>query len=246
MQKALLAFIAGAVVSGCGVEVLTTTAIVSDLNKTQAQSAANQLAKTRDFSSKVNLEGAVKAYYGEKGAYPPSLQALVPDYIQSVPLKPDGTPFGYDPATGTVLEHPNPAADAQALQQIRDAIQRYGMATGYYPPSLQALVPTHLAVVPKTSDGQDFYYNPLTGELRHPGQNASTASSASARPSPSAPAAGGGPVGEALTGIGIQGQLNNMSNTGVSAAGSRMRSGLGGAQQQHEQQQEKALSELGP
>jgi hypothetical protein len=113
------------------------------------------------------------------------------------------------------------------------------------------LVPSYLNVVPKADSGEDFLYYPQNGGLFHPAQVAqATPPSPAAAPSSGAPAIApsavpSGPMGEAMTSISIQNQLNSNSNAGVSAAGGHMRQSIGGTTQQHNQQQEKALRELG-
>ena len=52
-------------------------------------------------------------------------------------------------------------------------------------------------------------------------------------------------MGEVMTGIAISNQLDSMSNAGSAAAGSRARAGIGSATQQHDQQQQKTLNDLG-
>jgi hypothetical protein len=52
-------------------------------------------------------------------------------------------------------------------------------------------------------------------------------------------------MGETMTGIGISNQLDSMSNAGSASAGSYARRGIANAQQQHDQQQERALRDTG-
>lgn len=49
----------------------------------------------------------------------------------------------------------------------------------------------------------------------------------------------------AVTGLGMQQQLNAMSNAGASSAGSRMRGGAQGIADTHTQQQEKTMNDMG-
>ncbi len=260
--------------TGCGLELLTTTAITSELQAKQASTAANALRYAKDSTQKQSVQSAVQAYYADKGSYPPSLDALVPGYLPETPKRADGRPFGYDPATGTVSETgpapapavapppqaapvPSgvPAMDQPVLTQLQQAVARYAQTTGRYPPSLQALVPTYLAMIPTTSGGQTYLYDPATGNVTHPAQPAGGPAPAPlALPPPQGATPGqaparvggaGGPMGEAMTGIAIQNQLNSNSNAGVTAAGSRARGGLDNAQTNHNQQQEEALREAG-
>jgi hypothetical protein len=140
------------------------------------------------------------------------------------------------------------------LRQIQNAINQYGMAVGYYPPTLSALVPTYLQSVPKTDGGEDFYYNCSDGTLKHPAARNGLMTTAGAPARPAAPAAnrpagtavgGAGPMGEVMTGVGMQNQLNSMSNAGASSAGTRMRESVGGTAGTHNQQQEQAMDNLG-
>jgi len=133
------------------------------------------------------------------------------------------------------------------MAQIRDAINRFGTQVKFYPGSLQALVPTYLPAVPKASNGQDFIYNPQTGALINPaGNNQAMPPQPNMARRPAGSVGGGaGPMGETMTGIGISNQLDSMSNAGSAAAGSHARRGIENAQQQHNQQQERALRDLG-
>jgi len=159
--------------SGCFVELLGATAIQGQLAATQAQGAAKQLEKAREFSAETTLRQAIDVYTAEKGAYPPSLQALVPDYMAEIPSKADGSPYGYDPETGALLEAPlQPSnittADYRKLDQLRAAIYQYGQEVTWYPATLADLVPKYYPEYPLTSDGREFVYNAQTGTVEHP------------------------------------------------------------------------------
>jgi len=259
-MRAVLVVCLALAVSGCGVEVLTTTAIQGELQKNQLQTVTRQLTGAREFSSKLTLENAIQTYYGEKGVYPPSLDTLVPEYLPEVPKRPDGGPFGYDPATGAVLEHPSAApapamqapapisaTDLQLAQQLRQAVGAYAAATGYLPPSLQALVPQYIAFVPTAADGRPYLYDPRTGAVTHPAQAGLAAAPAAPVPAPGrAPGAmAGTPMTEAMTGLGVQAQLDSMSQSGASGAGSRARAGASGIEQSYSDRQQRALDDLG-
>jgi hypothetical protein len=246
MRYALIA-IMGVALAGCGLELLAGTAIQSELQSQQMSNIKPTLDYAKNTGSTLSVQQAVDTYAAEMGAYPPSLNVLVPEWLPSIPEQADGTPFNYDPTTGRVTDGPAPPArpaptpqrgaataqtrqaDQRQLEEVRRAIDRYGQTTGYYPASLEVLVPYYLATVPKTSTGMDFVYDPQTGALSLPPQPAATlqpqvAQPVPQRPAPRRPAAGGGgPMTEALTGIGIQQELNSMSNAGTSAAGSRLR-----------------------
>ena len=271
----LLMFLSG----GCGLELLAGTAIQGTLQKEALSGAKQTLDYTKDSSARMTLEQAINAYAAENGTYPPTLEALAPEWLPSIPVQADGTAFGYDPATGA-LYAVFPAADGAAPQsapppglldtqplqesnqerliRIHEAISRYTIEQRKYPESLQALVPQYLTQTIKTRDGQDFTYDPATGIVSTPpplpqplGAPAPTAASPGAYgqvpPAPSrTPAGAGGPMGEALTGIGIQNQLNrSLSGGGASsAARQHLRSRSGEAVGQHNLQQEEALREL--
>ena len=157
-------------------------------------------------------------------------------------------PYGYDPSTGQLTEgtpvsNGPSAADTQLMRDIQQAIQRYGMTTGYYPPTLDALCPTYLPKPPRTEAGELFIYNNQNGYLAHPRQNQQRPVRTAAPRS--MPVGGAGPMGEVMTGIGIQNELNGMSNAGVSGVGSRMRSSARGAGGDHNDRQNQAMDDLG-
>ena len=248
--------------AGCGVEVLTTTAIQGELQSQQLQAMKRQVGGVADSAAKANLRKAIDTFQAEKGYYPLTLSSLVPDYLPSLPKRADGTPFDYDATTGRLLDGPvapglagssatsQGPSDEQRMAQIRAAIDRYGQATGYYPPSLQALVPQYLAEVPKTVSGQDFIFYPQNGGLYVPGQvtYASPPQPNVSQPAPQGrgvPVGGSGPMGEVMTGIGVQQQLNSMSSAGTSSAGSYSRQAIGSTTDQYNQRQSQALDELG-
>ena len=257
-MKPLCVLLAAVLLAGCGVELLTTTAIQGELQAEQLKAMKGQISHASDTTAKINIQRAIDTYNAEKGQYPASLSELAPAYIPSVPNRPDGQPYGYDPVAGKVLEAAvaapagPTASDYQKLEQIRVAIDQYGRSVGYYPPSLQALVPAYLPAVPKTDSGRDFVFDPQTGYLGTPEQLAQHAPPGPGgqpqRPAAAripAGAGGAGPMGEVMTGIGIQNQLNSMGSSATNTAGSYARQSLGGATGQHNQQQEKAMDQLG-
>lgn len=244
-------------IAGCGVEVLTTTAIQGELQAEQMTAMKRQMSGAADTTAQINIERAIATYKAETGTNPPSLEALVPGYLPQLPLRPDGMAYGYDPATGTLTGYGVPAPptatatgggptqpDLRKIQEIKSAIARYGTTTGFYPPTLQALVPAYLPTLPKTTSGQDFGYNNQNGDVWHPAQAAAQGQPVyGARPNVGV--GGAGPMGEVMTGIGISQQLDSMSNAGASAAGSRVRAGAHGVQEDYNARQQKALDTLG-
>lgn len=248
MRNLIAAVFVAAASSGCGLELLTTTAIQGELQSQQATAMKRQLDNAAETSGQVNVQRAVDTFHAEKGVYPGSLDELVPGYLPSVPVQPNGTPYVYDAVSGrvtggrprnAVLGGPT-AGDRHKMQQITQAINSYGHATGYYPPSLDALVPHYLGAVPKTDSGENFVFNPQTGAVSHPAQQAQNQAGHA-----TTPAGGPGMMGETMTGIGMQQQLGNMSTAGSSSAGGHARDRTGRAMQMQQQQQEEALRQLG-
>lgn len=239
MRLLTIPLLAALLAAGCGVEVVTVAATQAELQKQAATAATRQLEHAERDTAQARIQNAIMTYQAENGAYPPSLDALVPGYLPAIPPKPDGTPYGYDPRTGRVLDRPmtgpNPA-DLQKIEEIRAAIHRYGTATGYYPPTLDALAPVYLPTPPRTADGRPFVYNNQNGYVGLPD------APAPASASPVAPPVGGaGPMGEVMTGIGMQQQLNSGSAAATHAAGAQSRRTLGNAMSGYNQQAEQAL-----
>jgi hypothetical protein len=254
----IMAAVVSLAFSGCLVDMLASTAIESGLQAQQMSTLKNTLDHVKDTTSDLGVNQAIQAFQAEHGRSPASLQELVPEYMPQVPVRPDGKPYGYDPATGQLLEGPGPVpaviqprgeSNAQKMQRIREAINKFGTATGYYPGSLAQLVPMYLPEAPKTADGRDFIYVKENGGLFAP-EPLTPASPApyGGQAAPSRPMVGGGgigPMGEAMTGIGISNQLDNMSSAGSSAVSSRVRGDAHNAGQQHDQQQQQVMNDLG-
>lgn len=103
---------------------------------------------------------------------------------------------------------PDPAADSANEQRIQQAIQAYAARTGVFPPMLEALIPNYLEAIPPTSTGGQFVYDPQSGTVRNPNPVVVATPST---PPPSRgggrPVGGGGPMGEAMTGIGVANEL---------------------------------------
>jgi hypothetical protein len=253
-----LALILIACQTGCLVDMLATTAIEGELHKKSLESSMKALDYAKQTTGQIGAQQAIEAYRAEHGTNPPSLEALVPGYLATMPVQSDGRPWSYDPATGTLSDMPgaNPAAtaglqDRIAMEQIQAAINKYGTATGYYPPSLQTLVPTYLSSVPKASNGQDFIFYPQDGRLINPAETQVATgafpppASTSQRPSRGRGVAGAGPMGEVMTGISMSNELDNMSSAGSNAAGSRARQGARDIGQGQNQRIDNTLKSLG-
>jgi hypothetical protein len=170
MIKGALVVTLAVVMPGCLVDMLMTTAITADMAAQQASSATGTLNQAQYDVSKMELEEALEYYYYEKEAYPRSLNELAPQYIDEVPMRPDGEPFGYNPIEGTI--YPNnkgpSTADYFLMEDIKVAINNYGNATGLYPPSLDDLYPNFMPSPPRTSTGEQFGYDNQNGNLTHP------------------------------------------------------------------------------
>ncbi|HOC68278.1 MAG TPA: hypothetical protein PKO23_05680 [Candidatus Hydrogenedentes bacterium] len=229
----LLLFSAAGVFSGCGVELLSTAAVESELQARNAKAATQQLDLVKKRVGAINVSQAIQTYRAENGAPPPSLEDLVPKYLAAVPRKADGTPYFYDPATGTVSETPvynNAAAtaDQQMINEIKNAIQRYGTATGYYPPTLDALYPAYLSQMPRTSTGGQFMYNNQNGDVRLPG---------------------GSPVAPARAGSGAPPGMPQLQggggNAGATAVRSQARGNITGITDQQTDRQNRVMDDLG-
>ncbi len=236
--------------SGCLADVLMTTAIQGEMQAKQAGAAQNVLNHVKDDTAEISLQRAVDAYNGEKGYYPESLDELVPSFIDPIPQRADGGNFGYNPITGRISDDDSgpTAADYLLMDDITAAINAYGTAAGYYPPTLDALAETgYLPQPPRTEGGLEFAYNNQNGVFTHPLDG----HVAAARPAPQrnrgggAAVGGGGPMGEAMTSIAIQEQLNSNSNAGASRARGAGAVGIGRATRSTNARQEKALEELG-
>jgi len=241
-------FLAALLLPGCLLELLGSTAIQADLQAQQASAAQNTLNRVTNDTGQVNLQRAVDLYQAEKAAYPESLDLLVPGLIDAIPQRADGGQFGYNPVTGKVLDDDSgPApADYLMIEQIKTAINAYGNATGYFPPTLETLAQAgYLNTFPRTVSGEPFQYNNQNGAVAHPLDGPVMSAAPAQRTGAGMPAGGGGPMGEAMTGIAIQQQLNSNSNAGTSAASGRGRSGARDAAARQSDRQEKALDELG-
>lgn len=232
--------------SGCFLDLLGATAVTSTLAKRQVETGQRAMDMAKGTAGRVQLEQAIQSYHADRGYWPSNLQALVPTYLQTIPARADGQPFGYDPMTGRLLDASitGPTQlDAQRQQQILQAINAYGTATGWYPPTLEALVPQYLPAVPYTESGQAFLYNPQNGAVQHPLAHMPPHTVGGAG---SGGGAGAGPMGEALTGMQMQQQLQNMNQSGASSAGTRARQNI---QQQrgseNERTQDRLLEDLG-
>jgi hypothetical protein len=244
-MKIMIALLLPVALSGCMLELLTTTAIQGELAARDAQAGVQALNYAKESKAKTEAEYAIRAYQAEKGSYPLSLAALVPDYLPGVPTHADGSPFGYDAATGTLLDSaatpqriPN-EEDRRNLKRIEDAIYAYWQATANYPQTLVELQPLYIDKVPALSSGGSFIYDAQTGAVHSPGDfHAPVFSGARVA------AGGAGPLGEATSGIAIQNQLRDMNTSGAQAAHGAAGRGLQGVDRAYQQQQQRALDNI--
>ena len=153
--------------TGCGLEVLTTTAITGELQKRDAERAMDTLERTERQTERWDVQQAVRAYRAEHGRNPASLEDLVPEYLAEVPTNAQGESMAYNPATGQVFER---EGDGQRMERLRQAIQNYAQERRHYTPNLRALTPQYLSEIPRTDTGEPFAYNPQTGAVVHPRQ----------------------------------------------------------------------------
>lgn len=158
--------------SGCLIDMLMTTAITADMAAQQASSASNTMNQTQLDMSMLELQEALDYHFMEKEHYPRDLSALVPTYIAAIPTRPDGEPFGYNPIEGTIYENNKgpSTADYLLMEDIKVAINHFGNATGYYPPTLDDLYPNYMPTLPRTSSGATFGYDNQNGALTHPNE----------------------------------------------------------------------------
>lgn len=96
--------------SGCGKGDSTTP------KQTNTTSSGNPLTAPVDYLGAVNqahkragkvistagLDQAIKMYQVTEGKFPASLDALVPDFLHSIPPAPNGMKYNYDPKTGVI------------------------------------------------------------------------------------------------------------------------------------------------
>lgn len=234
-MRPIAVLIAAALFAGCGLELLTATAIQSELQAEQVKSLRGQVQGAATQQGHVQLQRAVDAFHAEKGRYPGRLEELVPGHLPAVPTLPDGSPYAYDPATGRVARG-QAEAGQQLLQQVQSAIVRYGTDTGYYPPALDALAPKYLPAPPRTASGQPLLYDNQTGYVALPHDPGGHAAGQSVGPGV------GGAAGAAL---GIQQELGNMNTSGANQAGTAARGSASDISERHNQRQQNVLDDLG-
>lgn len=242
LEMLLLVFSIITLMTNCGVELLTTTAIQGELQAQQLKSMQRQVQTVSNQTAKINLQRAIQTFQAENGRYPTSLNELVPKYLPSIPEAGGGSHFTFDPYTGQIVTMPAtvPIDDLRRMEQIKYAVLQFAQVTGYYPASLEVLYPNYISFYPTTVSGEQFLYDPQTGAVSHPKSTIyGTTSSQS-----SAPVGGTGIVGEYTTGIGIQQQLGNMPNQSGSV-GTHMRGSINNIQNDYSNRQNQVMNDLG-
>jgi hypothetical protein len=210
--------------------------------------------------------GIPKKADGTEFGYDPQAGMLLDGPVEPVTAEGSGeTASEPGPFESVPLQESN----QERLLRIHEAVSKYTVEQGKYPSSLWALVPDYLPEYIKTKDGQDFDYDPASGivstppPLPEPLEAEGPTGSLSGynqyqqpeqprqaqqprQPARRAPAVGGGPLGEVMTGIGIQEELNRSLGGGGASSSARqhMRSRSNRAVNQHNRQQEEALREL--
>lgn len=108
-MKNLLTLLLLVTFAGCGLELLGSAAIQSELQAEQLKAATGQVNRAADATAKINIQRAIDTYYAEVGQYPARLEDLVPNYLPSLPPGPNGTPYAYDPTQGKLIDSAAPA-----------------------------------------------------------------------------------------------------------------------------------------
>lgn len=121
------------------IELLVVIAIIGILSSVVLASLNNARRKSRDARRMADLQQiklAQELYFDASGSeYAPTLDALAPDYIGSIPNDPLGDPYDYELASsttdyclGTTLED---TATASSTQSDDDCIADLGGTVNY-------------------------------------------------------------------------------------------------------------------
>jgi len=221
---------------GCGLsETVVTTGIVGQNAKNQIETLNNVKFHANREIAENNVRRAVNLFEASTGLLPYSLDELVEQgYLDVMPALPEGYEFDYNPFTGTVKTRralPRPQISAPQLSPEQDSWNAAEYMRKY---KQQSQTPPYAA--PSQSG-------------RQPSLARRQASQQQRRPASGRARGGGGagvgPMGEMMTGIGIQNELNSMSGSGTSSAGTYSRRSLNRSTQQHQRRQQQALRDLG-
>jgi len=227
-----------AAVAGCGVsETVVTTGIVATNAKNQVDALNNvRFHANRDVAEN-NVRRAVALFQADTGSLPVSLNELVEKgYLDSLPALPEGLEFTYNPFSGTIGTRKALPQEPMTVPELAPEDESWDVAE--FARSLSAL---------DQREGEagvlDDRQRAAAGRGRS-GQHRSSGVAPRRQGRAGGGYGGAGPMGEVMTGIGIQNELNSMSNAGVSSGGSYGRRAIGRSTQQHQQQQERVLRDL--
>jgi len=124
-MKSILVLFMVVSLAGCGLELVTSTAIQGELQAEQLKAIKNQVGQAADSTAKVNIQRAIDTHYAETGQYPAQLEDLVPNYLPSLPMGPDGAPYAYDPVHGKLLDAVAPTVAGPTITGIDSATQQH-------------------------------------------------------------------------------------------------------------------------
>ena len=134
-----------------------------------------------------------------------------------------------------------PPSDLQTLEQIQQAINQYGMATGFFPTTLDDLVPQYLSTPPRTESGAQFIYNNQNGFLAHPAQHMPQPGAAPGAP----PGTGLSPMGQYMTGAGVRESMPQQGGSALSRTGGYARENIHNTTDTYSDRQMEQIQELG-
>ena len=231
MDRVLLVVLVAwtAAMGGCGLsETVVVTGIVGQNAKNQLEALNNVKFHANREIAENNVRRAITLFEASTGSLPYSLDELVEKgYLDIMPALPEGYEFDYDPFTGTIKTRP-----AQRQPQI---------TTPQLPPKQDSWDSSEYVPTYERRPQTPVYPAPPQPGRRTTQQQGRPAG----RRTTGGGGAGAGPMGEMMTGVGIQKQLNSMSGAGTSSAGSYSRRTLNRSTQQHQQRQAQALRNLG-
>lgn len=87
------------------IELIVVIAILGILAAIAVPRVTGSLNNAKNNANNANLQivqEAVERYYADNGNYPQNLNALVPNYLKSIPTLQNNQTFSYDPSTGSV------------------------------------------------------------------------------------------------------------------------------------------------
>jgi len=225
-----------AVLVGCGLsETVVTTGIVGQNAKNQVEALNNIKFRANPEIAENNVRRAVSLFEAGTGLLPHSLDELVEKgYLDVMPALPEGYEFDYNPFTGTVKTRRALSRPQISVPQLPPEQDSWDAAE--YIRKYEQQSQTSPYVAPSQSDRQ-----PSSARWRAM-QRQTRRASGRAR---GGGGAGVGPMGEVMGGIAIQNELNSMSGSGTSSAGTYSRRILNRNMQQHQRRQQQAFRDLG-